>query len=358
MLAGRRCPDFDRRRRHAQDGQQVQAVSGPVAGRLEPRIPIVHLPKTIDNDYTGIDFTFGYFTAVETLASEIRNLLADAEASAHLLSDRDHGPQRRLAGLRRGHRRRGQPGDQRRGHSPASTRHAKKSIDPKTGEKKTRTIMNVDEVVKRIVHDARPRGEGRQGIRRDRAWPKGWPSILPIELSARISPRRARAHRHRAGESVPAFADYVAEEYKQQTGTTRRITGLQLGYEARCAQPHAFDVMLGSQLGVGAYRALVERTLNGVMVSVAGQLEAELRAVRAAGRSGNAGHDGPLHRPRLRFPPPGAVSGNVRERVSRALSAVETLDVRSARSACPWCSARRSSADRARRPSAAPGPWP
>lgn len=35
----------------------------------------------------------------------------------------------------------------------------------------------------------------------------------------------------------------------------------------------AFDVMLGSQLGVGAYRALVERNLNGVMVSVEGQLE-------------------------------------------------------------------------------------
>ena len=46
----------------------------------KPRMPVVHLPKTIDNDYMGIDFTFGYFTAVETLASEIRNLLADAEA--------------------------------------------------------------------------------------------------------------------------------------------------------------------------------------------------------------------------------------------------------------------------------------
>src|SRR4029077_1658392 len=46
----------------------------------EPRISIVHVPKTIDNDYLGIDFTFGYFTAVETLAGEIRNLLADAEA--------------------------------------------------------------------------------------------------------------------------------------------------------------------------------------------------------------------------------------------------------------------------------------
>ena len=41
---------------------------------------MVHVPKTIDNDYRGIDFTFGYFTAVEFLASEIRNLLADAEA--------------------------------------------------------------------------------------------------------------------------------------------------------------------------------------------------------------------------------------------------------------------------------------
>ena len=47
-----------------------------------PRIPVVHLPKTIDNDYFGIDFTFGYFTAVDVMANEIRNLLADAEANA------------------------------------------------------------------------------------------------------------------------------------------------------------------------------------------------------------------------------------------------------------------------------------
>ena len=45
------------------------------------RMPVVHVPKTIDNDYMGIDFTFGYFTAVETLGTEIRNLHADAEAA-------------------------------------------------------------------------------------------------------------------------------------------------------------------------------------------------------------------------------------------------------------------------------------
>ncbi len=48
---------------------------------------------------------------------------------------------------------------------------------------------------------------------------------------------------------------------------------MQLGYESRCAPPHAFDVMLGSQLGIGAYRALVEEGLDGHMVSVAGQLD-------------------------------------------------------------------------------------
>ena len=30
----------------------------------EQRIRIVHVPKTIDNNYAGIDFTFGFFTAV------------------------------------------------------------------------------------------------------------------------------------------------------------------------------------------------------------------------------------------------------------------------------------------------------
>jgi 6-phosphofructokinase 1 len=69
------------------------------------------------------------------------------------------------------------------------------------------------------------------------------------------------------------FAKLVSQSYKEQTGRGKRVTGLQLGYETRCAKPLAFDVMLGSQLGVGAYRALVEKQLNGVMVSVSGQLE-------------------------------------------------------------------------------------
>ncbi|MEL6898587.1 MAG: 6-phosphofructokinase, partial [Planctomycetota bacterium] len=69
------------------------------------------------------------------------------------------------------------------------------------------------------------------------------------------------------------FSRALGQRYNERTGKTRKVNGLQLGYESRCAPPHAFDVMLGSQLGVGAYRALVEEKLNGVMVSVAGQLD-------------------------------------------------------------------------------------
>ena len=68
-------------------------------------------------------------------------------------------------------------------------------------------------------------------------------------------------------------SNMLSARYLERTGRSRKVNGLQLGYESRCAPPHAYDVMLGSQLGVGAYRALVENKLNGVMVSVSGQLD-------------------------------------------------------------------------------------
>jgi 6-phosphofructokinase 1 len=68
-------------------------------------------------------------------------------------------------------------------------------------------------------------------------------------------------------------AQRVMKRYQVKTGRKKKATGLQLGYESRCAPPHAFDVMLGSQLGIGAYRALVEEGLDGHMVSIEGQLD-------------------------------------------------------------------------------------
>ena len=68
-------------------------------------------------------------------------------------------------------------------------------------------------------------------------------------------------------------AELAEKEFKKRTGSKKRVVGIQLGYEARCAAPHAFDVMLGCQLGQGAYRALAEEDADGHMVSVKGQLD-------------------------------------------------------------------------------------
>jgi 6-phosphofructokinase 1 len=114
------------------------------------RIPVVHLPKTIDNDYSGIDFTFGFFTAVDFLAREVRNLIADAEANRAYFLVEAMG---RSAGwLAYGVAIAGEAslvisvedieGDY------AATEEVK---DPKTGKVTQRKIMNVENVINRIV---------------------------------------------------------------------------------------------------------------------------------------------------------------------------------------------------------------
>ncbi|MCE9548328.1 MAG: 6-phosphofructokinase [Planctomycetia bacterium] len=243
--------------------------------RLPPsarRIPVVHLPKTIDNDYMGIDFTFGYFTAVDTLAQEIRNLLADAEATQTYYLTETMG---RSAGWL-------SYGATIAGEASlvisvedivGKYRDEELVTNPQTGEQSTRVVMKVEEVVRRIVKTMRAREEKEQKRFGVIVMAEGLAEYLPQKYLEGI-PRDD--HGHIAIVQVELghmFAKLIAAEYTSQTGQKRRITGLQLGYEARCARPLAFDVMLGSQLGVGAYRALVEQRLNGVMVSVHGQLQ-------------------------------------------------------------------------------------
>lgn len=235
------------------------------------RIAVVHVPKTIDNDYRGIDFTFGYFTAVEFLASEIRNLLADAEAGRMYFLVETMG---RSAGwLAYGAYVAGEASkvfsveDLEDGYLTQET-----VTDPKTGHATTRKIMDADRLVKEIV---------RVMVAREKEG-KEFGAIVVAEGLAEYLPMsylqggKFDEHGHISlpqAELGKTLAKQVEAEYQKQTGKKRRVTGVQLGYEARCALPHAFDVILGSQLGVGAYRALVENGRDGVLISVSGQLD-------------------------------------------------------------------------------------
>jgi ATP-dependent phosphofructokinase / diphosphate-dependent phosphofructokinase len=242
--------------------------------RLGPdatRIPVVHLPKTIDNDYMGIDFTFGYFTAVDTLGSEIRNLLYDAEASQAYFLCETMG---RSAGwLSYGAAIAGEASLVVSVEDIFGKYRGEETVTDADGRTSVKTVMNIDEVVGRVVKTMRVREEQegkRYGVI---VMAEGLAEYLPAQALAGI-PRDEHGHISISHVQLGRlFAKLVSDEFKKQTGRSRKVVGLQLGYEARCAKPHAFDVMLGSQLGVGGYRALAERGLNGVMVSVSGQLD-------------------------------------------------------------------------------------
>jgi 6-phosphofructokinase len=274
------------------------------------RIPVVHVPKTIDNDYHGIDFTFGYFTAVNFLGTEVRNLLFDAEASKSYFIAETMGrsagwlaygtaiageaslvisvedimgklaaeeTELEIAQDERGIARRRLVDDPISGERKLEDVMIA-TLDAQTGLEKKRKIMNVMAVAEWIVELmlAREAQHKHFGVI---VMAEGLAELLPWE-HLKDAPRDEHNHVRFADVNVGRkFARWVTLAYERITekrfGASRtcKVVGLQLGYESRCAQPSAFDVMLGSQLGVGAYRALVENGLDGVMVSVEGQLK-------------------------------------------------------------------------------------
>ncbi len=221
------------------------------------RVQIIHLPKTIDNDYKGIDFTFGFFTAVDVMAKELQNLRADAIATSSYFVVETMG---RKAGWLS------------YGVAIAGEANLVLAVEDVAGSLSKDGHLSMDALVDRIVdlivaREKRGKHYGTVVIA------EGLAELLPAEQTSDL-PRDEHGHltlgRLDLGKYV---AQLATKRYEQRTGRKKKVTGLQLGYESRCAPPHAFDVMLGSQLGIGAYRALVEENLDGHLVSVEGQLD-------------------------------------------------------------------------------------
>jgi 6-phosphofructokinase 1 len=243
----------------------------PAGSRM---IPVVHVPKTIDNDYFGIDFTFGFFTAVETMAGEIRNLLTDAEAGRAYFIVESMG--RGAGWLAYGAAIAGEASlvisIEDLTDEMLTTEEV---INKVTNKPETRTIMKIDAIVDKIVAVMRYREEQEGKEFGVIVLAEGLAEYYPESLLEGVEIERD-PFGHISSASVDLgkrMAKHVAKAFQDATGHKRKINGVQLGYETRCARPHAYDVILGSQLGVGAYRALVEKGLNGVMVSVEGQFD-------------------------------------------------------------------------------------
>jgi 6-phosphofructokinase 1 len=235
------------------------------------RFKVVHLPKTIDNDYRGIDFTFGFFTAVDFMAKEVQNLRADAIATSGYFIIETMG--RKAGWLSYGVAIAGEA------NLVVATEDVQgdlcveeEVVDKASGKKVKRKYLSLDALADRIVDLI---------MTRERVGKHYGTVILAEGLSELLPPSYLDdlprdEHGHLSLGKIDLgklMTDLVIERYAKRNGRKKKVTGIQLGYESRCSAPHAFDVMLGSQLGIGAYRALVEEGLDGHMVSVTGQLD-------------------------------------------------------------------------------------
>lgn len=232
-----------------------------------PRVKVVHLPKTIDNDYDGIDFTFGFFTAVDGMAKQVMNLRADALSTGSYFIVESMG--RKAGWLAYGVAIAGEA------HMVISLEDIDDSmcvdeVNKETGatEKKLSLDALADKIVDTIVtRESRNKHYGVVVLA------EGLADMLADKFLQHL-PVDDHGHRQLGDINLHKLvAKTVSERYQSRTGRPKKCTGVQMGYESRCAPPHAFDVILGSALGVGAYGALVEKGLDGHMVSVSDQFE-------------------------------------------------------------------------------------
>jgi 6-phosphofructokinase 1 len=235
-----------------------------------PRVRVVHVPKTIDNDYRGIDFTFGFFTAVDVMAKELLNLRADAMATRSYFIVETMG--RKAGWLSYGVAVAGEAHLVLGVEDVVGDLAKEEEITDASGKKRTETRLDLDKLADRVVElvlarEARGKAYGTVVLA------EGLAELLPESYLAGIA---RDDHGHVSLGKVDLgklVAKLAAERYEKKTGRSKKLVGVQIGYESRCAAPHAFDVMLGTQLGYGACKALFDENLDGHMVSVAGQLE-------------------------------------------------------------------------------------
>jgi 6-phosphofructokinase len=236
-----------------------------------PRVRVVHVPKTIDNDYRGIDFTFGFFTAVDVMARELLNLRADAMATRSYFVVETMG--RKAGWLAYGIAVAGEAHMVVGVEDVVGALSLQETVkDEATGKERTESKLDIHALADRIVDLILARektGKSYGTI----VLAEGLAEMLPTAFLDGIG-RDEHGHISLGKIDIGKLVAKIAgERFEKRMGRAKKLTGVQLGYESRCSEPHAFDVMLGCQLGVGAYRALAEEGLDGHMVSTAGQLD-------------------------------------------------------------------------------------
>ncbi len=222
-------------------------------------VPVVHVPKTIDNDYYGIPWTFGYFTAIEHARQAVKVYNQEAQTTDAWwileLMGRKTGWYTLGAGI---------------------SGEAVRMIGPE----EVGAHLDINELANSILELI---------LQRERIGKNYGVVLISEGLVDRLPPdqRPQEVDMHGNVKFSEAYfgrklAKLVGELYKEEKkrrgekDTKLQIKSENIGYTTRCVEPSAFDILLGSQLGMGAFKFVNEGN-HGTMVSVGDNME--LRSV-------------------------------------------------------------------------------
>ncbi len=193
-----------------------------IALRLSAKgIPVVGVPKTIDNDIEQTSVTFGFDTAVATATDAIDKLHPTAEAHGRVMVVELMG---RNAGF----------------------------IALNSGVAGGADVILIPEIpfnLDRVCEKIKEREKGRRG---------GYFSIVVVAEGARSMGGTVHLRSNDEGETprLGGIGQWVAEEIGKRTGKETR--SLVLGHLQRGGAPTTFDRLLGTRFGAAAVRAVAE----------------------------------------------------------------------------------------------------
>ena len=185
----------------------------------ETQLPLVGVPKTIDNDIAGTDITFGFMTAVQTATDAIDRLHTTAESHDRIIVVE-------VMGRSAGH------------------------IAVWAGMAGGATLTLIPEEpfdIQKISNALKMRHKSNR-----------FASLIVAAEGARPIPGQLQLPEVEEDEfghtALGGIGKIVAEEIQKNTGLTTR--SLALGYIQRGGTPNAFDRVLCSQFGIAAVEAL------------------------------------------------------------------------------------------------------